>query len=142
AHERIKSALTVAVCRALPADLTIGVETTLRLTNMIILEPDIAVFPKHLFKRSTAFVQLDPGEAHLVIEVAASSLAYDKGLKARLEGGQGVKEFWVIDANTSSTWVHAGPSGDGWTSVTERGPQDRLTTPGLLGFSIRLDEID
>jgi len=142
AHERIKSALTVAVCRALPADLTIGVETTLRLTNMIILEPDIAVFPKHLFKRSTAFVQLDPGEAHLVIEVAASSLAYDKGLKARLYARHRVKEFWVIDANTSSTWVHAGPSGDGWTSVTERGPQDRLTTPGLLGFSIRLDEID
>src|SRR5215472_3461800 len=142
AHERIKSALTVPISRALPDDLTIGVEATLRLTDMIMLEPDIAVFPKELFKRSTTFAQLDPGEAHLVIEVAASSLAYDKGLKARLYARHRVKEFWVIDANTSSTWVHAGPSGDGWTSVTERGPQDRLTTPGLLGFSIRLDEID
>ena len=142
AHERIKSALTVGVSRALPADLTIGVEATRRLTNMIMLEPDIAVFPKQLFKRSTAFTQLDPGEAHLVIEVAASSLAYDKGLKARLYARHRVKEFWVIDANTYSTWVHTGPSGDGWTSITERGPQDRLTTPALPGFSIRLDEID
>src|SRR5215831_1287485 len=143
AHERIKSALVIAVVRALPDDLTVGVEATLRLTDTVMLEPDIAVFPKGLFKKSSAgFAQFDPGEACLVIEVAASSLAYDKGLKARLYARHRVREFWVIDANTSSTWVHTGPSGDGWTSVTERAPQDRLTTPGLLGFSIRLDEID
>src|ERR1700736_6637721 len=46
AHERIKSALTVAVARALPDYLTMGVETTLRLTNTIMLEPDIASFPR------------------------------------------------------------------------------------------------
>ena len=62
AHERIKSALTIAVARALPNHLTMGVETTLRLTNTIMLEPDIAVFPKDLFKKSSArFAQLDSG---------------------------------------------------------------------------------
>src|SRR6516164_4493291 len=123
AHERIKSALTIAVVRALPDHLTVGVEVTLRLTDTVMLEPDIAVFPKGLFKKSSAgFAQLDPGEAILVIEVAASSLAYDKGLKARLYARHRVQEFWVVDANTYSTWVHTGPSGDGWTSITERGP--------------------
>jgi Uma2 family endonuclease len=142
AHERIKSALTVAISRALPDDLTIGVEATLQLTNTVMLEPDLAVFPKELFKKSTRFAQLDPGEADLIVEVAASSLAYDKGLKARLYARHGVKEFWVIDANTRSTWVHAGPSGDRWSSITERNPLDSLTTPTLPGFSIRLGEID
>ena len=142
AHERIKSALTVAISRALPDSLTIAVETTLRLSDMIMLEPDVAVFPKELFKRSTSFVQLEPGDGHLIIEVAASSLAYDKQLKARLSARYGVREFWVIDANSRSTWLHAGPSGDGWSSVTERGPQDLLTTAALPGFSIRLSEID
>ena len=142
AHERIKSALTVAVSRALPDYLTIGVEATLRLTDTIMLEPDVAVFPKELFKKSTTFAQLDPGEAYLVIEVAASSLAYDKGLKARLYARHRVKEFWVIDANTRTTWVHTRPSGDGWSSIAEHGPRDALTTPALPGFSIRLDAID
>jgi Uma2 family endonuclease len=41
AHERIKSALIVAIARALPDHLTFGAETTLRLTNTILLEPDI-----------------------------------------------------------------------------------------------------
>jgi Uma2 family endonuclease len=142
AHERIKSALTIAVVRALPDHLTIGVETTLRLTNTVMLEPDIAVFAKDLFKKVARFAQLDPGEASLVIEVAVSSLAYDRGLKARLYARHLVKEFWVIDANEGVTWVHTGPSGDGWSSIVERGPDEVLTTPTLPGFAIRLGEID
>jgi Uma2 family endonuclease len=142
AHERIKSALVIAVVRALPDHLTVGVEATLRLTDTVMLEPDIAVFPKDLFKKSqSTFAELDPGEAALVIEVAASSLAYDKGLKARLYARHRVREFWVVDANERTTWVHTGPSGDGWSSVVKRGPDDALTTPALPGFSIRLDEI-
>jgi Uma2 family endonuclease len=141
AHERIKSALTIAVARALPNHLTVGVEATLRLTNTIMLEPDIAVFPKALFSKSgVRFTHLDPGEAELVIEVAASSIAYDKGLKARLYARHRVKEFWVIDANARIAWVHTGASSDGWSSIVEHGPHDVLTTPTLPGFSIRLDE--
>jgi Uma2 family endonuclease len=142
AHERIKSALNIAVVRALPDHLTVGVEVTLRLTDTVMLEPDIAVFPDELFRRSSeGFARLDPGEAHLVIEVAASSLAYDKGLKARLYARHGVKEFWVVDAKERTTWVHTGPSGDTWTSVVAHGPQDALTTSALPGLSIRLGDI-
>jgi Uma2 family endonuclease len=142
-HERIKSALNIAVVRALPDELTMGVEVTLRLTDTIMLEPDIAVFPRGVFKKSSAgFAQLDPGEARLVIEVAVSSLAYDKGLKARLYARHRVREFWVVDASACTTWVHTGPSDDGWSSIVKCGPQDPLTTSALPGFSIRLGEID
>jgi Uma2 family endonuclease len=141
-HERMKSALTIAVVRALPHDLTLGVAITLRLTDTVMLEPDIAVFPKELLTRSsTGFARLDPGEAHLVIEVAVTSLAYDRGLKARLYARHGVREFWVVDANERITWVHTGPSGEAWSSVVKHGPQDALATSALPGFSIRLGEI-
>ena len=143
AHERIKSALLVAVARTLPNDLTMGVDATLRLTDTTMLEPDIAVFPKALFRKSsTGFARLDPGEACLVIEVAASSLSYDKELKAKLYARHRVREFWVVDANEGVTYVHTGPSGDGWSSIVKYGPQDALTTAALPGFSVRLDEVD
>jgi hypothetical protein len=67
AHERIKSALNIAIARALPNHFTMGATATLRLTDTVMLEPDIAVFPKEVFKRPTRFAQLEPGEAHLVI---------------------------------------------------------------------------
>ena len=106
------------------------------------LEPDIAVFPKDLFKHSVSgFAQLDPGEAHLVTEVAASSIAYDKRLKARLYARHRVREYWVVDANERIAWVHTGPKGDEWSSIVEHGPQDVLTTAALPGFSLRLEEL-
>jgi Uma2 family endonuclease len=143
AHERIKSALTMAVVRALPAHLMIGVETTLRFADTLLLEPDIAVFPRDLFSKSAAgFARLDPGDAHLIIEVAVSSLTYDKGLKARLYARHRVREFWVIDANERITWVHTGPVGDGWSSIVECDAQQALTTAALPGFSIRIGEIE
>jgi len=143
AHERMKSALTIAVVRALPNHLTVGIEITLRLTDTVMLEPDIAVFPKSLFSKPVSgFAKLDPGDAHLVIEIAASSLAYDRRLKARLYAQHRVREYWVIDANERIAWVHTGPSGETWTSVVERGRSDALTTPALPGFSIRLGEVE
>jgi hypothetical protein len=53
-----------------------------------------------------------------------------------------VKEFWVVDANAGTTWVHTGPSGEQWSSLVERGPDDVLATSTLPGFSIRLGEFD
>lgn len=142
AHERIKSALTIAVSRALPGDLTIGVETTLRLTDNTMLEPDVVVFPRQLFKTSETFVHLEPGDPRLLIEVSVSSLAYDKGLKARLYARHRVREFWVIDASTRTTWTHSGPTDDGWSAIKKYGPGDTLATPVLPGLSISLGEID
>jgi Uma2 family endonuclease len=72
----------------------------------------------------------------------ASSIAYDKRLKARLYARHRVREYWVVDANARITWAHTGPQGDEWSSIIERGPQDALTTPALPGFSIWLGELD
>lgn len=143
AHERIKSALIVAVARALPADLQLGVEATLRLNDVTLVEPDLAVFRRSVFQNPVSgFANLQAGDARLIVEVAVSSLAYDRGLKAKLYARQNVQEFWVIDANERITWVHTQPSGDTWGSIVERGPSDMLTTTALPGFSIRLAEID
>ena len=74
--------------------------------------------------------------------MAASSIAYDKGLKARLYARHGVQEFWVVDANEHITWVHTGASGERWASIVERGPNEVLTTPALPSFSIKLGEVE
>jgi Uma2 family endonuclease len=143
AHELIKRALNIAIVRALPDDLTMGPETTLQFADNTLLEPDLAVFRRGgLIKSAASFSQISPGDLLLAIEVAASSLAYDKGLKARLYARHRVQEFWVVDANERVTWIHTGPSGDGWGSIVERGPKETLTTTALPSFSIRLAEIE
>jgi Uma2 family endonuclease len=143
AHDLVRNALTVAIAKALPDDVMMGAEMTLQFSDNTILEPDIAVYKRAALIRSDAnFAQLGPGDLELAIEVAASSLAYDKGVKAQLYAGYRAKEFWVIDANERVTWVHIGPSAQGWSSIVEHGPSEPLTTPAVPGFSIRLQDIE
>jgi Uma2 family endonuclease len=143
AHEIVKKALARAVFGAAPDDVDIGIEMTIQFPEDVLLEPDIAVFPRRDLKKSDdGFAALDRGVCSLVIEVAASSLNYDRKLKSLLYANLGVHEFWVVDANERVTWVHTGPSDQGWSSIVERGPNETLTTRALPNFSIRLADID
>jgi Uma2 family endonuclease len=139
AHELIKVRLSAALTRSVSADILVGSEVSVQFTDKTILEPDLIVFRERALVRSDAnFVYFERGDLLLAVEVAVSSLRYDKGLKARLYARYGVPEFWVIDANERIAWIHRGPTGDNWSSVVEHSPNDDLTTPILPGFSVRL----
>jgi Uma2 family endonuclease len=143
AHELIKSALAIALARSLPDGMTMGVEMTIQFNDNTILEPDLAVFErKSLIKSDANFSHISSGGLLLAIEVAASSLTYDRGLKARVYARHRVHEFWVVDANQRVTWIHTRPSENGWSSVVERKPNESLTTPTLPNFTIKLSDID
>jgi len=142
AHERIKSALIRMLAASAPADIQLGVEMTIQFADDTLLEPDVSLFPVSCMRASdSGFVRLSHGECLLVIEVAASSLRYDQNTKAPLYAKFGVHEYWVIDAHECVTWIHTGPSADGWSSIVKRDPGQTLTTPTVPGFAIRLDQI-
>jgi hypothetical protein len=121
AHKRIKSALLVAVARALPDDQTMASRSRCGSPTKTMLEPPGST----------------PGEAR--DRVAVSSLAYDEVPEAKLYGRHRFREFW---ANEGVTYVHAGPDGDGWSLIVTYGPEDALATPALSGFSVKRDGID
>jgi Uma2 family endonuclease len=141
-HDGIKNELTMALAKCAPDGVFIAIECSLQLAKDILVEPDIAVISRAVYaaERKT-FARPRPEDVPLLIEIAASSLAFDRGVKARLYARHGIREFWVIDADKRVTFVHTGPSGETWSSIVERGPQDALTTPAVPGFSIRLADI-
>jgi Uma2 family endonuclease len=142
AHDGIKNALAMALAKSVPDGVFVAIACTLQLAKDILVEPDIAVISRTVYaaERKT-FARPRPEDVPLLIEIAASSLTYDRGVKARLYARHGIREFWVIDADKRVTFVHTGPSGETWSSIVERGPQDALTTPAVPGFSIRLADI-
>src|SRR5271154_488818 len=101
-HELLKSALTIGVVKALPEQLWVGVETTIYLTPNTFVEPDLVVYPRGL-KLET----VKGSDIVLAIEVAMTSLAYDRGIKARLYARHGVGELWVVDATHRRSFVHS-----------------------------------
>lgn len=143
AHDNIKNALNIAFARVVPDGIYVAIESTLQLAENILVEPDIAIISREIYKADPkSFAQPRAQDVLLLVEIAVSGMAYDRHVKARLYARHGVREFWVIDANERKTWVHTGPAGDGWSSIVERGPSDTLMTEALPGFAVRLAEID
>jgi Uma2 family endonuclease len=100
-HELVKIALNRFFQRAAPEHLEIAQETTLRLDQDTFVEPDFCVF-----RRGLDLKALDGGAVLLAVEVADTSLAYDMGRKRKVYAPYGVREAWVINANTLVTRVH------------------------------------
>jgi Uma2 family endonuclease len=79
-------------------------------------EPDLAVIRKRAvpYKEREAFAE----DALLLIEVAESSLAYDRSTKLRLYAEAGIQEYWVVDCAAESVEVHRTPESGRYRDVT------------------------
>jgi Uma2 family endonuclease len=71
-------------------------------------EPDLAIVP-----RADYHVE-QPAQALTVIEVAESSLAYDRGRKLRLYANCGVPEYWVVNIPQRCVEVYREPQPNGY----------------------------
>ncbi len=89
-------------------------------------EPDLAVValdatrPRH------------PGEALLVIEVAVTSVRYDRRIKAALYAGAGVPELWIVDIEGERVEVRTRPEDGEYREVHLAGAGEVLV-PAALG---------
>jgi Uma2 family endonuclease len=130
-HERMKTALILAISSWLPKGFWFGSESSIYLAEKTFVEPDLCIFREELKSH-----ELKGSDLSLVIEVADSSLAFDRGTKALLYASHGVRELWVIDVATKAASVHTGPTGVGWTNVREVLPNETLRATALPGFEI------
>ncbi len=78
-------------------------------------EPDLTV----LRRRAVPYKER---EAHgedvlLLIEVADSSLAYDRSTKLRLYAEAGIPEYWVVDCVAETVEVYRDPGPDGYRDM-------------------------
>lgn len=63
-------------------------------------EPDLAVVPRRSYRGG------HPDVAHLVVEVAGSSLAKDRGPKARIYAAAGIPEYWIVNLEDRQVEIH------------------------------------
>lgn len=135
-HEWIKIELNRFFQRVAPEHLAIAPETTLRLDRHTFLEPDFCVF-----RRDLDLTLLDGAAVLLAVEVADSSLGYDKGRKIGVYAAYGVREVWVIDAKRATIWVHRKLGAQGYAEVVEH-PADARVTPMLAPeLAVRLVDL-
>jgi Uma2 family endonuclease len=98
-------------------------------------EPDVAIVPLADYSKE------HPSSAHLVIEVAYSSLRKDRLLKAPLYARSGFGEYWIINVPAKVVEVHRGPSPDGWSSITRHAAPETLHPEAFPDVSVPIASI-
>ncbi|MBM3460578.1 MAG: Uma2 family endonuclease [Armatimonadetes bacterium] len=88
----------------------VGVQLPLKLSEYSGPEPDFFLMPKRDEEPEPEQVTPDRlRKADLVIEVAVSSLAYDRDEKASLYAKYGVPDYWVLEVVKRRLLVHRNP---------------------------------
>lgn len=77
-----------------------------------------------------------PDDIFLLIEVADSSLDFDRTVKRELYARAGIREFWIVDLTTDGVLVHRRPAGGVYGSVVRVQAPDALDVEALPGVTI------
>lgn len=115
AHAHTVQRLAELLLLSLRGRAVVRTQSPLALLDDAEPEPDIAVVPV------ADYSSHHPSDAHLVIEVAASSHTRDRTIKGPIYARAGIAEYWLVDLKTRTVDVHRDPRGGAWTTVTRHG---------------------
>jgi Uma2 family endonuclease len=77
----------------------------------------------------------------LLIEVADSSLAFDRGAKLELYARAGISEYWIVDLTSNRVLTHREPQDGGYASVAVLDMSGTLQIAALPGVTIPVAQI-
>ena len=107
----------------------VWLQSTFPLDNFSAPEPDIALLK---WKGDVNSPQPPgPKDILLVVEVADSSLSYDRKIKAPLYAEFGIPEYWILDLQRQCVEQYQLPSEDGYRRKTIVHKDQMLPLPGL-----------
>ena len=108
-HYRVVNELTEWSFESLPARaMRIAVQGPIGIPELESMpEPDLV----WLRRADYGVVRPKPADVLLLVEVSDSSLAKDRGVKARLYAEAGIQDFWIVNIRDSAVEVHRDPAG-------------------------------
>jgi Uma2 family endonuclease len=115
-------------------------QATLRLGDYGAPEPDVML----LRPRTDRYRTSPPpgaGDVTLLIEVADSSLRYDREVKGPLYARHGIAEYWIVDLDGAGVTLHRGPKPEGYAAIRVARAGESLDLPGLPGARIAVADI-
>lgn len=133
-HSGTVNALTRTLVRAVGDRAIVAVQNPVQLDDLSEPEPDFALLkPRDDDYRSAT---PRPHEVLLIIEVADTSLAYDRAVKRSLYARHGIPEFWIVNLAAKQVEVCRSPTGEQYASVSHVGREAVLEPQLLPGATI------
>ncbi|MDP5016840.1 Uma2 family endonuclease [Anabaena sp. UHCC 0187] len=123
----------------------LGIKVIVRVQNPIILnnlsepEPDIALLqPRADFYESG---HPEPKDIFLLIEVADSSLEYDRDVKIPLYASSGITEVWLVDIYEQVIIIYRYPSENGYSEIQKLSRGEKMSIQAFPEINLVVDDI-
>jgi Uma2 family endonuclease len=102
-------------------------------------QPDISLLKHRPDKYRTSLPSAE--DVLLVIEVADTTLRYDRDIKAPLYARHGIPEVWVVDLQRESVTVYRQPGPEGYREITTAASAAVLTPLWLPNVQLDLAQL-
>jgi Uma2 family endonuclease len=125
--------------QALAGRAIVRTQGSVRLNQRLEPQPDLALlrWRPDYYRGGHA----GPSDILLLVEVADSSLAYDREVKSRLYARSGIPEYWLVDVNGHCVTVYREPGPCGYREVTEARGAERLSPLAFPDLALTVEEI-
>jgi Uma2 family endonuclease len=133
-HSGMVGRLTRLLVHAVGDRGLVFVQNPVRLNRTSEPQPDFAVLKPRADDYQSATPRAD--EVLLLVEIAESSLKYDRELKAPLYAVHAIPELWVIDVTEKVLWRYRDPRADGYGQV------EKTEQPGKVRLAAAEIEVD
>lgn len=138
-HAACVNAINRLLILALGDRAIVAPQNPVRLDRRNEPQPDFAVLkPQPHHYRSELPM---PNDVLLIIEVATSSLVYDRSVKLALYARHGIPEIWIVDLASQVLEVFRRPAGERYQSSARIGRSGSVDIEALPGVHIAADPI-
>ena len=138
-HVAFVNNLTQLLVMRLAGRAIVSVQNPVALADDTEPQPDLALFRR----RSVPYKEAEAtGEdVFLLIEVAESSLRYDRSTKLALYAEDGVPEYWVVDVDDEAVEMYREPEGGVYRDVCRIDGPGSVTPAAFPDVALTLAEI-
>ena len=82
-----------------------------------------------------------PQDILLLVEVADTTVEFDREIKMPLYAKSGVREVWLVDLNQNAIAVYREPSLSGYAQVEQLQRGQELTVQAITDVTLAVDEV-
>jgi Uma2 family endonuclease len=139
-HAASVNGLTRVLVMACGDRAIVSVQNSVRLNRFNEPQPDAALFRPRADNYRTG-APPGPADVLLLVEVADTTLRYDRAVKLPLYARAGIAEVWIVDLHRRAVDVHRTPVGDAYKTVETHGPGDTVTLALAPEIAVALDPV-
>jgi Uma2 family endonuclease len=100
-------------------------------------QPDLALLQRRSYRSGSP----RPEDVLLIIEVAESSLRYDRTVKLRLYARAGIAEYWIVDVAGGAIESYGSPEGETYRERRRVGRGESLAPAGFPDVVVSVDDV-